>query len=138
MEKAIKSFTELKEGDLVLIENPLISDDVAVVSSVYKSHKYPITDSNGVKQRSLGHVDGKLKFVSAQEEGCVGNEMILHYDLLSNFGGASYSFKEMDDPSEWNIRLIDESHPKYDKKLAKEGKMFSKMMDMVSKMFGED
>lgn len=138
MEKAIKSFTELKEGDLVLVKNPLINDDVAVVSCVHKSYKYPITDSNGVKQRSLGHVNGKLKFVSAQDEGCVGDEMILHYDLLSNFGGGSYSFKEIDDPSEWDIRLIDESHPKFDKKLAKQGESFSKMMGVFSKMFGED
>ena len=137
MEKNIKSFTELKEGDLVLIKNPLVGDDVAVVASVHESHKYPIT-SNGVKQRSLGHVKGKLTFISAKDEGCVGDEMILHYDLLGSFGGGSYSFKEIDDPSEWDIRLIDESHPKFDKKLANDGKSFSIMMGMFSKMFGED
>jgi hypothetical protein len=134
MEKNIKSFTELKEGDLVLIKNHLVGDDVAVVVSVYKSHKYPIT-SNGVRQRSLGLVNGNLAFISAKDEGCVGDEMILHYDLLGSFANGSYSFNEMDNPSEWSVRLIDESHPKFDRKLSNDGKSFSEMMGMFSKMF---
>jgi hypothetical protein len=51
MEKQIKSFSELKTGDLVLIESPMsqlsgtIEDDLCVVSSIIDTHKYPIIDS---------------------------------------------------------------------------------------------
>jgi len=51
MEKQIKSFSELKTGDLVLIESPMsqlsgtIEDDLCVVSSIIDTHKYTIIDS---------------------------------------------------------------------------------------------
>lgn len=139
MEKQIKSFSELgKEGQLVLISNPLLKDDVAVLSSKHKSYKYPIGDStNKIKSRNT-HVNGVLTNIKATDEGCKGDEMELEYTFLSNFGGGSYTFSESDDPTPWNIRIIDETHPKYDSKLSGEGQQFSNMMGMFSKMFGED
>ena len=44
MEKQIKSFTELKAGDLVLIDNPMTKDDLAIVSTIIDTYKYPITE----------------------------------------------------------------------------------------------
>lgn len=59
------------------------------------------------------------------------------YSILSSKAG-SYTFKEDDDPKLWNVRIISKDHPKYDKSIAKSGKKFGSMMNMMSKLFGEN
>lgn len=138
MEKAIKSFSELtKPGQLLLVDNPLIKDDLVVFSTKHKTHKYPITDSTGRKCRSLGRVGGSIHFEYADQVGDTGKEMIWEYNFESSQAG-SYTLKEDDSPLTWNFRLIDETHPKYDKKMASFGGQFHSMMGMISKMFGEE
>jgi hypothetical protein len=137
MEKTLKSFSELtKPGQLLLVDNPLIKDDLVVFSTKHKTHKYSITDFNGRKCRSLGRVGGSIQFEYADQVGDTGKEMIWEYNFESS-QSVSYTFKEDDSPLTWNFRLIDETHPKYDKKIASFGGQFHSMMGMMVKMFGE-
>ena len=132
METKIKSFTELKAGDLVLIEGPAFisgKDDLAVVSTIISVHKYCITDSTGRKL----FISRDRKAVYADECGDTGNEMIREFGISSSEHG-EYTFREDDDPI-WNIRIIDKTHPRYDAKLAKNGKMSGNMFAMMEKLF---
>lgn len=126
METQIKSFTELKAGDLVLIDNSILKDDLAIVSTIIDTYKYPITDSSGRKSYMKDR-----KPVYADQNGDTGNEMIKEWGISSTTAG-EYTFREDDEPI-WNIRLISKDHPRYDKKLAKSGKMMGDMFDMLSK-----
>ena len=132
METKIKSFSELKVGDLVLIESPISrisgKDDLAVVSTIISVHKYCITDSTGRKL-----FFGDQKAVYADECGDTGNEMIREFGISSSEHG-EYTFREDDDPI-WNIRVIDKTHPRYDDKLAKNVKMSGNMFAMMEKLF---
>jgi hypothetical protein len=141
MEKKINIITELiKEGQIVLIKNQFMGDkdgdDVAVYSGKIKTYKYPIGDKDGRKCRSLGRNDKGVIEFKYDEEGSTGEEMIYDYSLLGKNGG-SYNFDEFDDISSWDIRIIDENHPKYDKNLSKSGKQFDQMLNIFGKMFGE-
>lgn len=136
MEKKLNSFTELtKPGQLLLVDNPLIKDDLVVFSTKHKTHKYPIT-SNGRKLRNVSQPTGGIKPVYADTVGDTGNEMIWEYGFESSTAG-SYTFDETDSPKGWNFRIIDENHPKYDKKFALYGNMMNNVMKMAAKMFGE-
>ena len=126
MEKQIKSFTELKAGDLVLIDNPMTKDDLAIVSTIIDTYKYPITEQSG---RKLYFKDRKAHY--ADQNGDTGNEMIKEWGISSTTAG-EYTFREDDTPV-WNIRLISKDHPRYDKKLATQGKNVGDMFDLFSK-----
>jgi len=126
METQIKSFTELKAGDLVLIDNPMTKDDLAIVSTIIDTYKYPISEKSG---RKLYLKDRVAHY--ADELGDTGNEMIKEWGISSTTAG-EYTFREDDTPI-WNIRLISKEHPRYDKKLASQGKMMGSMFDMFSK-----
>ncbi len=135
MEKPIKSFTELKLGDLVLIESPMSKmtlgepeDDLCVVTSIIPTHKYPISDVGSTRKYYIKD----RKPVYADELGEVGNEMIKEWGISSSVG--EYTFREDDEPI-WNIRLIDETHPKWDSKLSRNGKASGKMLNMLGKLF---
>ena len=135
MEKLIKSFSELKVGDLVLIESPSHKmlkgetvDDLCVVSSIIPTYKYPITDQSG---RKCYMKDRKAHY--ADEVGDTGKEMIREWSISSSTWG-EYTFREDDTPI-WNIRLIDKSHTRYDSKFANHGKMMSGFVSMLGKMF---
>jgi hypothetical protein len=135
MEKQIKSFSELKTGDLVLIESPMsqlsgtIEDDLCVVSSIIDTHKYPIIDSASNRKFRMHN---RLP-VYADQCGDTGNEMIKEYCIESSKHG-SYNFLEDDTPI-WNIRLIDKTHPKWDSKLSRQGKMTSVFLNIAGKIF---
>ena len=132
MEKKIESFKELKVGDLVLIVSPLTKkDEVAVVSSIISTYKYPI--SNVGSTRKYYMKDRKAFY--ADECGEVGNEMINEYGISSSVAG-EYTFREDDEPI-WNIRLIDKSHPKWDSKLSLSGKMQFGILNMFGSLFGK-
>ncbi len=135
MERKIKSFTELKVGDLVLIESPMskmvlgdTEDDVCVVSSIIPTYKYPISDVGSTRKYFMKD----RKPVYADECGEVGNEMINEYGISSPTG--EYTFREDGEPI-WNIRLIDKDHAKYDSKLSRNGKMMSGMLNMLGGLF---
>lgn len=123
METKIKSFNQLKVGDLVLIDNPMTKDDLGVVSSITDTYKYPISEQSG---RKLYYKDRKPYY--ADQCGETGNEMIKEYNINSSIAG-EYSFREDDKPI-WNIRLIDKDHPRYDPKLVGFGNMFSGILNM--------
>jgi hypothetical protein len=136
METKIKSFTELKVGDIVLIESPMskmvlghTEDDVCVVSSIIDTYKYPISDVGSTRKYFMRD----RKPVYADECGEVGNEMIKEWGISSSQFG-EYTFREDDEPI-WNIRLIDKDHPKYDSKLSKHGKIMSGMLNMIGGIF---
>ena len=144
MEKPIKSFTELKLGDLVLIESPMskmtlgeTEDDLCVVTSIIPTHKYPISYVDSpyacapVTPRKYYIKDRKI--VYADECGDTGNEMIKEWGISSSVGG-EYTFREDDEPI-WNIRLIDKTHPRWDSKLSRNGKLSGKMLNMFGKLF---
>jgi hypothetical protein len=134
MEKQIQSFTELKVGDLVLIESPALNmrkgdivDDLCVVISITPTYKYPITDSNG---RKFYMKDRKAYYA---DEVADGIKMINQWCISSSTMG-EYTFREDDKPI-WNIRLIDETHPKWDSKFSKHGQTMYDMVNMLAKMF---
>ena len=135
MEKQIKSFNELKLGDLVLIESPMskmsgnTEDDLCVVTSIIPTHKYPISDVGSTRKYYIKD----RKPVYADELGEIGNEMIKEWGISSSVGG-EYTFREDDEPI-WNIRLIDETHPRWDSKLSRNGKVSGKMLNMFGKLF---
>ena len=136
MEKQIKSFRELKLGDLVLIESPMSAcilgnteDDLAVVTSIIPTHKYPISDVGSTRKYYIKD----RKPVYADENGDVGNEMIKEWGISSSVGG-EYTFREDDEPI-WNIRIIDKTHPRWDSKLSRNGKVSGKMLNMFGKFF---
>jgi hypothetical protein len=134
MEKQIKSFTELKLGDLVLIESPMskmsgnTEDDLCVVTSIIPTHKYPISYVGSTRKYYIKD----RKPVYADECGEIGNEMIKEWGISSSVGG-EYTFREDDEPI-WNIRLIDKTHPKWDSKLSRNGKVSGKMLNMFGKL----
>lgn len=135
MEKPIKSFTELKLGDLVLIESPVskmtlgeTEDDLCVVTSIIPTYKYPISDVGSTRKYFIKD----RKPVYADECGEVGNEMIKEWGISSSVG--EYTFREDDEPI-WNIRLIDKTHPRWDSKLSMQGKASGKMLNMFGKLF---
>ena len=134
MEKQIKSFSELHVGDLVLIESPVhkmsgnVIDDLCVVNSIIPTYKYPITEQSGRKC----YMKDRIPYY-ADEIGDVGNEMIKEWSISSSIMG-EYTFREDDKPI-WNIRLIDESHPRYDSKFANHGKMMGGAISLLAKMF---
>jgi hypothetical protein len=128
---------EIKPGQLALIDSPFNrgTDDVIVCTCVMSVDKYCIT-MNGKRCRSLGRVDGVgIKFVTAEEEGCVGDEKVTEYNFTGSMGG-SYTMKE-EDITDWNVRFIDKNHPKYDAELSEKGIEFGEMMGVFSKMFPE-
>lgn len=135
MEKQIKSFNELKIGDLVLIESPVskmsgkLEDDLCVVSSIIDTYKYPISDVGSTRK----YFTKDRKPVYADECGEIGNEMIKEWGISSSVGG-EYTFREDDEPI-WNIRLIDKTHPMWDSKLSRNGKASGKMLNMFGKIF---
>lgn len=136
MEKPIKSFTELKLGDLVLIESPMskmtlgeTEDDLCVVTSIIPTYKYPISDVGSTRKYFIKD----RKPVYADECGEVGNEMIKEWGISSSQFG-EYTFREDDEPI-WNIRLIDKDHPRWDSKLSMQGKASGKMLNMFGKLF---
>jgi hypothetical protein len=136
METPIKSFTELKLGDLVLIESPMSKvtlgdheDDLCVVTSIIPTHKYPISDVGSTRKYYIKD----RKPVYADECGDTGNEMIKEWGISSSVGG-EYTFRE-DDEAIWNIRLIDKEHPRWDSKLSRNGKASGKMLNMLGKLF---
>jgi hypothetical protein len=45
---------------------------------------------------------------------CGGNEDGTTYYFMGDYG-SSFTPKESDDPTIWNVRVIDKKHPKYDK-----------------------
>ena len=135
MEKPIKSFTELKLGDLVLIESPMskmtlgeTEDDLCVVTSIIPTHKYPISDVGSTRKYFIKD----RKPVYADECGETGNEMIKEWGISSSVG--EYTFREDDEPI-WNIRLIDKTHPRWDSSLSRNGKVSGKMLNMFGKFF---
>jgi len=135
METPIKSFTELKLGDLVLIESPMSKmtlgepeDDLCVVTSIIPTHKYPISDVGSTRKYYIKD----RKPVYADECGDTGNEMIKEWGISSSVG--EYTFREDDEPI-WNIRLIDKTHPRWDSKLSRNGKASGKMLNMLGKLF---
>ena len=134
MEKLIKSFSELKVGDLVLIESPSHKmlkgetvDDLCVVSSIIPTYKYPITEQSG---RKCYMKDRKAHY--ADEVGDTGNEMMREWGITSSTLG-EYTFREDDTPI-WNIRVIDKTHPRWDSKLANHGNTMDKMLNMFAKI----
>ncbi len=135
MERKIKSFTELKLGDLVLIESPMskmtlgeTEDDLCVVTSIIPTHKYPISDVGSTRKYFIKD----RKPVYADECGETGNEMIKEWGISSSVG--EYTFREDDEPI-WNIRLIDKTHPRWNSKLSIQGKASGKMLNMFGKFF---
>lgn len=130
MEKKIKSFTELKVGDLVLIESPMsqmtgtIQEDLCVVSSIIDTYKYPISNAGSSRKFRMAN----RVAVYADQQGDTGNEMIKEYEIESSLHG-SYTFLE-DDVPVWNIRLIDKTHPRYDRKISMQGKVTSTLLNM--------
>ena len=137
MEKKIKSFNELKVGDLVLIESPAsktfkgkVEDDLCVVSSIIPTYKYPIGDQSGRKYYMKDR-----KPVYADECGETGKEMINKLHLTSSTIG-EYNFREDEEPI-WNIRLIDETHPRWDSKFSNHGKKMDGIINMFGNLLGK-
>ncbi|HWY36546.1 MAG TPA: hypothetical protein VNX68_18025 [Nitrosopumilaceae archaeon] len=127
MEKKITTvdLPNLKVGQLFLV-NAIFGEEVFVLSSIIETYKYPIGGSTGRKCRNK-RIDDVLTSIYADEQGETGNEMIMEYGFL---GTGSLTLDALDDFEVWNIRLIDEAHPKYNKVLSENGKQFSKILHM--------
>lgn len=140
MEQLVKSFDELKSGDVVLVPFPLTGKDiVGSVSAILKSYKYPISDvGGGNKRRNYRDKNGNLCSITAKEEGCKGDEMMMTTDIWLD--GGSMHVTELDDIESFNIRKISEDHPMYNKNLAEEGNFFGSLFGKMQEMEenGED
>jgi hypothetical protein len=109
----------------VIFNNPFLGEDVTVCSSITDSYKYPI-NSNG---RFFYMKDRKP--IYADEVGETGTEMIKEYHFMSSQSG-DYTFREddVDGPTNWNMKKIDKTHPKWDDSLSESGKQFNSMLSM--------
>lgn len=133
MENKLTSFNGVQVGQQFLIDNPLLGDDLMVCLSVIDEYKYPIT-SNGRKLRMVeDKTTGRTKPQYADESGDSGDEMIKGYCFASSKMG-DYKFNECEGPC-WNIRQIDETHPRYDKSITSFANKFDGMLNMFAKMF---
>ena len=138
---------KMKPGDQVVAS--LLNQDMAMAFSCkMKEDKYPIgiqkTDDKtlvkyiGKQVRSLGLVDGKMKYVSAEEEGCSPTAKVMHYSFIG-FGTLEITDCDFNEVVEsFNVRLITKAHPKYSTELTRSGKEFAVAMNVAKKMFGKD
>jgi len=138
-EEIVNSVLELNDGDFIVAKT-LNRDMFGCVSSVGPSLRYSFSDSTGRKKRSLGRdANNQLKFVYADDEGCIGDEEIKCVGITMECG--DLTLNEDDDLTDWNIRKVDKTHPKYNKDVAEHANMFSKVMNMFgdfSGMFNKD
>jgi hypothetical protein len=134
MEKLIESFDELKSGDVVLVPFTLTGEDiVGSVSAIIKSYKYTISDSKtGTKSRNYRDKNGVLHNITAESEGCKGDEMMRTTDIWVD--GGSMHVTEIDDIKSMNIRKISKDHPKYDKDKAETGDFFGQLFGKMQEM----
>lgn len=126
MEEKITKITDLNISDLVKVISPLSGDEVGVVVFKDKTPKYPIENEKGFC-RTKTNDKGKIVGVYAKDEGCSGHEEIIEISIMDNVG--DYTFNELDDIEQWNIRRIDENHPDFDQKLKNFGNIFNKSIN---------
>jgi hypothetical protein len=121
--KTIDELENLKPGQLILFKS-FTEDVLGVFASKQQENKYPIIE-NGKKYRSDGYNSKtkKIKLISAASEGASGDEKIYEYTFLDEHG-VSLTLDEHVDLKLWNIRLIDNTHPRYNNQLVKTGKEF--------------
>lgn len=102
--KKIKSLTELKEGDMVLVKNPLREITIGDQKITFEE-KYDVAFL-----LSFGNKE-KFNFIS---------EM-----------GASLHLRA-DEAEEWEIQLIDEKHPRYNVALATHGRTLNAQFKIMA------
>ena len=134
MEKLIDNINDFKNGQIVVVQFPLTNKDVpGFVSGVHKTNKYPISDvGGGNKRRNYRDKNGNLCSITAEQEGCKGDEKMTQVDIW--IGGGSLTIKETDDDiAGFNVREISKDHPLYNENLEKNAKMiggfFGKLAD---------
>jgi len=133
MEIRIQSLSEITEpGTIVLIDTPLKKDTLFVVSLIDReSVRYPIT-IDGKKLRSIGRQDdGKIKFITPEEDGCTGDELRIDYHFESD-GMSSTLNEDNCNLKQSNIRIITEKHPLYNKNLSNYGRDAHNMMNIFA------
>lgn len=100
------------------------------VANVFKTIKYPFKGKDGSMKR-CERIDGKAVYINAEDEGCVGNEKMLQVEII--ISGGSISINELDNVESFNISVIDDIHPLFDKKIAKSNYFFKLLNLMLNK-----
>ncbi len=136
MEILIKNQEDLKSlnpGDMVIVDSPSMKNEPMVLVVKLLVHKYPITIVGGTldgKKHYNKWKGKKLKSVFPEENGDIGDEMIISYEFSGDI--STFTLSEIDEDKEilgWNIRKIDENHSKYDKDAVAEAKMFGEFLN---------
>ena len=123
METLIKNINDFKSSQMVLVPFPGINKDLpGFVLSVSDTHKYPISDVGGTnKRRNYRDDNDNLCSITAESEGCQGDEMIKQVSIM--YDGGSLTLNELHDIESFNVRSITEEHPLYDKNIAENANM---------------
>lgn len=137
--KVPEDFNDYEIGQLFRVKSPL-GKDIAVLTLASEEPKYPFSDNNGQKSRSLGlQDDNKVKFITPEEEGGNPDDTQIRYDLQGKMGNGSYSFVEGDTRiAEWEFEPIYEGDPDFDEELHNYGTQIGNMFDKMAKMFSEE
>jgi hypothetical protein len=135
MENKILNINELSSGDIILLKTPMGDDTLASVIGIHPTIKYPIRDGNGNNPyRTKRDQDGKMIIITPESEGGSDDDKINEVSIM--FHGGSCMVDETDTLSDFNIRLISEDHPKYDKVQSDNANKISDMINMFANAFG--
>jgi len=133
----ITDLPKLVIGESQVISNIFIKNSVHILVSISKTAMYPIIRSDGKKCRSLGVINGEIKYATPEEDGFDPNYEENEYFFIGQIGDtlslSDSSAKET--ISSFNIRKIDKDHPRYDNKLKHENETMIKLLKAVKNDF---
>lgn len=144
MEQLVDDIKNLEVGDVLLVDNAIGENITYMVAFKYDKHKYDIVTNKDNPERSLGldEETKEIKTISAQEEGCNGDEKIKVINALTNSSQDPHSDLEINEINQeevinnFNIRKISEDHELYNEE-GKEGvKMLSQFLKEAQKIEG--
>lgn len=129
----ITDLSKLVVGESQIISDIFIKNSVHVLVSISKKAMYPIIRANGQKCRSLGVIDGEIKYVTPKEDGFDPDYEENEYFFIGQIGDTLFlsDSNAKETISSFNIRKIDKDHPRYDNKLKHENKAMIKLLKAV-------
>jgi len=133
----ITDLPKLVVGESQVISNIFVKNSIHILVSITKKAKYPIIQSNGVKCRSLGIIDGELKYSTPEEDGFDPDYEENEYLFIGQIGDTLYlsDSNAKETISSFNIRQIDKDHPRYNNKLKHENEAMIKLLKAVENDF---
>jgi len=111
---------DIQVGDQFMVATPFMEKKVHLVCiSINECPKYPFTsdeDDPKHRRRSLGQGEGQVQFVSAESEGCTGNETIpdLMFAEVEPNMGLTLSIREEEQLKSYGFEQISEDDEHFD------------------------